>query len=59
MCQDQKLSSQAVIWGIYGGESDKKVVQDKYQAFMKELKSAIESYDAVSEFSYKTSVTSV
>lgn len=56
MCQDQKLSSQAVIWGIYGGESDKKVVQDKYQAFMKELKSAIESYDAVSEFSYKTSV---
>ena len=56
MCQDQKLSSQAVIWGIYGGESDRKAVQDKYQAFMKDLKSAIESYDAVSEFSYKPSV---
>ena len=56
MCQDQKLASQAVIWGIYGGESDKKSVQDKYQVFMKDLKAAIESYDAVSEFSYKPSV---
>ena len=55
MCQDQHLSSQAVIWGIYGGETDRKVVQDKYQAFIKELKYAIESYDEFSEFSYNPS----
>lgn len=53
MCKKQHLSSQEIIWGIYGGESDSDVVKKKYQRFIEDLTVSIEGKEDSIEFSYK------
>lgn len=54
MCKKQHLSSQEIIWGIYGGESDSKAAMNKYHSFIMDLSTSIEGNgDSLIDFSYK------
>ena len=52
MCKKQHLTSQEVIWGIYGGKSDGELIQDKYRSFINELAASIDNQEERIDFSY-------
>ena len=52
MCKNQNMSSQEVLWDIYGSDSDSETVKKKYRSFMSGLSESIEGRKDYIDFSY-------